>query len=341
MSDFELRRPDTDRIRPISWAWQGRVPIGAMSLFVGDEGVGKGTLQAWLIARWTRGELPGDLYGKPSMVVFVGDEDGFDDVVTPRLLGAGADLDYVRELPASDALGALDVKRDRDELGRLVDESGARVLVFDQLLDNLPQSLDAWKGKQVRQAIAPLRKLARERRFAVVATLHTNKGRGGSFRDKVADSQAFNAVSRSSLLVAKHLDDLDRTVVARGKGNLAKRPASLEFDIESRVLEINGYRIEVPVATGFEESDIRVEDLLGAGNAAEPATARDEAAAVLRDILADGPVSATEATARAIAAGISERTLSRAKSDLGVKSDKDANGWVWSLTWPCWRCWPP
>ena len=33
--------------------------LGYLNLLVGDEGVGKGTLLAWLIARLTRGELPG------------------------------------------------------------------------------------------------------------------------------------------------------------------------------------------------------------------------------------------------------------------------------------------
>jgi putative DNA primase/helicase len=61
---------------------------------------------------------------------------------------------------------------------------------------------------------------------------------------------------------------------------------------------------------------------------------REEAKEFLRTILADGPAEATRIKREAKGAGIAERTLSRAKSDLGVTSDKDGfdGPWKWSLT---------
>jgi hypothetical protein len=64
---------------------------------------------------------------------------------------------------------------------------------------------------------------------------------------------------------------------------------------------------------------------------------RRDAAEFLRDLLRNGPMRAKEVYASAKANGISERTLNRAKADLGVLSDKtgqpgkDGQEWHWMM----------
>jgi hypothetical protein len=66
-----------------------------------------------------------------------------------------------------------------------------------------------------------------------------------------------------------------------------------------------------------------------------PLGARDEAKKFLGDMLAKGPVLKTEIEDAAEANSISEKTLRRAKVDLGVIAEKDrskADGkWYWKL----------
>jgi hypothetical protein len=77
------------------------------------------------------------------------------------------------------------------------------------------------------------------------------------------------------------------------------------------------------------------------GRARRWPTALAEADAFLAELLADGPVAATEALRRAAQAGIARRTLARAKQRLAVRAtrvDRPGFGpggrWVWSLpTW--------
>jgi hypothetical protein len=95
---LRARPADLTRVRPTRWAWDRRIPLGYLALLLGAEGVGKGTLAVWLLARLTRGELPGDLEGAPVRVLLIGDEDSFDSVIVPRLFAAGADLSYVSTL---------------------------------------------------------------------------------------------------------------------------------------------------------------------------------------------------------------------------------------------------
>jgi len=324
---FAPRKPDVDNVRPVVWAWRQRIPIGNISLLVGEEGVGKGVVLAWLIARLSRGELPGDLYSEPANVLVVGDEDSFDDVWVPRLLAANADLERVRDLPPSDVLGLLDVKRDVDHLRQIVREGEFRVVVFDALLDNLPDTTDEFKPRSVRAALRPLGRLARHEAFAALGSLHTNKA-GDSFRQKMSGSHAFNALARSGLLLAQHPDDEDRRVLARGKGNLSKRPPALEFTIGGCLVEVNGYRLDVPHADDFRDGDLTVEDLLAPPGEADALTAACE---FLEQELMDGPRPTTDLKAAAEEAAIGWRTVERAKQRIGVRARKTGTSWTWEF----------
>ena len=233
---LRVRGADLSRVRRIEWLWGARLPIGYLSLLLGAEGVGKGVLTAWLIARLTRGELAGDLKGVPARVLIVGDEDSFDSVILPRLYAAGADLAQVDEL-CDEASEVLDIRRDAEQLRELIRAGDYSFVYVDSLLDVLAVDTDDWRSKPVRDSLRPLRRAARDLNVCVLGALHPNKGQRSSFRDLVSGTHAFNASSRSSLLLAQHPDDEGRRVLVRGKGNLSSAPPSFEFALESRDLE--------------------------------------------------------------------------------------------------------
>ncbi len=318
--ELRLQTADIGRSRPPRWAWRRRVVIGQLNLLLGNEGIGKGALVAWLIARLTLGELDGDLKGTRVNVGIVGDEDDLDSVWTPRLHAAGAELDRICQIERPDG-GLVVVREDRKRLARLVRDTGIRILYFDQVLDNLGAGVDDWRQKQLRDAIAPLRALARELEIAALGTMHPNK-RGSSFRELVSGAPAFNATSRSSLLLAQHPEDENLRVLVRGKGNLSERPTPLEFEIASHTFEANGHEFSVPVARGFRPSEIDVDELIGpdAGKATEHGQAAD-AREIIEVLLArDGQWHSSAPIYQACASeGISERTVKRAKQQLGVE----------------------
>jgi ABC-type multidrug transport system ATPase subunit len=55
-----LTAASTIAMQRTHWLWDGRIPIGALSLLAGPEGLGKSTLAYWLAARVTQGELEGE-----------------------------------------------------------------------------------------------------------------------------------------------------------------------------------------------------------------------------------------------------------------------------------------
>ncbi len=260
----------------------------------------------------TRGALPGDLHGTPGRVPIVGDEDSFESVIMPRLYAAGADLEQVYELCAHEEADLLDVRRDIDRLRELIRDGEYALIYIDQLLDVLAIDTDDWRSKPVRDALRPLRRMARDLNVTLLATLHPNKGARSSFRDLVSGTHAFNASSRSSLLLAQHPDDEGRRVLVRGKGNLSAPPPSFEFALEGRELEINGYGFDLPVVAQECEGDLSVEAML-----------KPERPAPVRESLADeidgkgtGEMQSRADLARAVGRDPDDRTVGRALEEL-------------------------
>jgi hypothetical protein len=311
--------------RPPRFAWRDRIVLGAFNLLLGNEGVGKGTFACALLAQWTRGRVPGDLKDQPVVVGIVGDEDSFTGVWTPRLFAAKADLDRVVRIERPDG-GLISFRDHRSDLAELVDREGIRVLYFDSLVDNLGVGVDDWRAKQVREALEPARWIARELDIAVVGSLHPNKS-GDTFRQLVSGSHAFNALSRSSLLIAEDPDHPGERVVVRGKGNLASSPAAIRFRIESRTFMANGYEFNVPRAVDFTNGGkLTADDLLATTRATNAETQIGSAEALLEDLLRPTgdwrPVQ--EIYAACAAEGFNERTVKYAKKRLGIEHKRES-----------------
>ena len=247
---FSTRVLDEARFVPVSFAWGDRLPLGVFTAFVGEEGVGKGTLLASMIAGLTQGTLSGHFEGRPVKVLWIGDEDDCDQVVGPRLRAAGADLSMVRVLDGDEL---LDITKDADELERLIASGPFAAVVFEAVLDNIGHLKNDFNPREIRQALRPLRRVLHRTGAIGLITLHTNKLRHGDFRSLMAGSHQWNALARSSLFVARHPEgDSDQRVVVSGKSNYAK-PVTLEFKVALAEFPLNGHDFAVTRTEDFEE----------------------------------------------------------------------------------------
>jgi hypothetical protein len=336
-TDLVVRRADLARAQPPRWAWQSRIVLGYLNLLVGNEGVGKGATFSWIAGRLTRGELPGDYRGKPTGVGIIGDEDSFDQVWAPRLHAAGADLARVVQIERPDS-GFVNLKEDRDKLAAVVKDEELGFLYLDALLDNLGVGVDDWRNKQVRDALQPARSLARELNIAVLGCLHPNK-HAESFRQLVSGASAFNAVSRSSLLLAEHPEDDSRRVLVRGKGNLSATPEAIEFTLAGHRFTANGHTFDVPVARDFTPGTLVLADLIGDGQAIKEHSKTRDAVEIIEALLPkDGQWHPAKPTYEACAGEqIDERTVQRAKQRLRIEHRRASTfhapaEWRWPST---------
>jgi hypothetical protein len=320
----------------VEWLWPNRIPLGAVSLTVGDPGLGKSMLTCWLAARLSR-------EGKNSILATA--EDSLAAVVRPRLEAAGADLDRVTFVHMLDEGGedGLCLPDDIDELEKAVAEEAAVFVSIDPLTAHLPAEVNSWRDQSIRLALAPLHRMAERQRCAVNVIVHLNKSVSTEPLRRVGGSIGIPAAARSALLLARDPDDPDgeegtTRVLAQVKTNYGVEAPSLRFGIESVLLPASDTSPDVETARLVElgECEHRGETLLASRGDPDQQSAAADAEEFLLAELDPDDRPAKEMKRAARDAGIHERTLERAKAKLKVKSYRKggigAEGvWYWHL----------
>lgn len=231
------------KMRPALWLWSNRMPCGAITLLTGREGIGKSTTSYDLISQITRGVLPGSHYGNPKGVGIVATEDAWEEVILPRLVAAGADVDRVFQFEAVNPLGEsipLSVPADLPNLTAVCAEHDIVLIVLDPLMSVIPSGIDTHKDRDVRQALDPLAKFCANSGVAVLGLIHVNKSTGTDPLNSVMASRAFTAVARSVLycIVDPEAEQQDRYVFGHVKSNLGPKQPGLKYHISQVVFEV-------------------------------------------------------------------------------------------------------
>lgn len=327
----------------VSWLWDQRLPLGKLSVLAGPAGQGKSLFTADLAARVSRGELDGHLLGQPAAVVLITGEDDPEDTIKPRLLAAGADVDRVLlvDLAGSDgSRSPLTLPRDAEQLAQTIAEHAVRLVIVDPIVSFLDDAYDAYKNQKVRRALAPLHAAAQRLGCVVLLVLHPNKTQTNDPAVRIGESYAFQALSRSVLVLGPDPRDPDgergsRKALAVAKSNLATAGShALGFEIEPVEIDTdNGTITTQRVTLTGPREDLQARDLLGPPS---EAGRLESAADWLAAELADGPRPSSEITSAGRSAGYSSATLRRAKRSLGVRSERiggiaDDGTWQWTL----------
>jgi hypothetical protein len=170
--------------------------------------------------------LAGEYFGTPRDVLVISPEDGIEDVFTPRLRAAGANLDRVHFVQARTALDGADseviIPRDLHLIGAAVSQYGAVMVWIDSMVTTLPDELKSISYKDVAKAIRAISGWASAARVAVAAPWHLNKTGGSDTALRIMDSRAFRTAVRSMLLVVSDPDapeGVAQGIVALDKAN--------------------------------------------------------------------------------------------------------------------------
>jgi hypothetical protein len=299
--------------KPIDWISHGRLAAGKLTDLSGPGGAGKSTMLCDWVARMTRGLPFQDGPARPPAgVVIIANEDDPGDTLRPRLEAAGADLSRVVVLDAES--GAIPTLPEGiPDLEEACLGIGAGLLILDPITNMLSSSINHHKDGDVRAALMPLTAMLRRTHVAGVNVRHINKSMSSDPATRVSGSIAFLNVARIGLLLAPDPDSPERVVLAPIKSNLAKWPRSLAFSHES----VPG--TDVARVTWHGETDTSAAQLLTPMDAEERGQ-RADAKTWLTEFLMGGMQTQKDVAAAAKQQGISDSTLRRAKTDLGVKS---------------------
>jgi putative DNA primase/helicase len=318
----------------LRWLWPGRIPLGKLTLLIGDPGLGKSLVTVDIASRVTRGAsfLDG-AECQMGQALFLSAEDDASDTIRPRLDAAGADVSRVHTLDAVRVLLTDGSTRERvfsletdtahleSALGRY---PNIRLVVIDPLSAYLGGA-DSHSNAEIRGLLSPLTVMAARRNVAVLGVTHLRKSPGNAVHRAIG-SIAFAAAARAGWAVAPDPADSERRLFLAVKQNLSAPASGMAF----RVIA-SGRTARVEWEGGVV--NLTANEVLGGTEGQEGHSEKQEAIEWLKELLADGPVAAKKVRSGAEEAGLSWATVRRAKDALGVKPQKSTfnGGWDWRL----------
>jgi hypothetical protein len=226
-----------DTIDPKSphWLDDRRIPLNAVTLLAGREGIGKSTISYDITAKVTRGTLAGQYAGTPKGVAVVAGEDSWEHVIVPRLMAADADRSRVYRVEATQdgRTDTVSMPADLTRLEVLCVEHDIALIILDPLMSVIHGSLDTHKDREVRQALDPLSSFAAKRNIAVLGLIHVNKTATTDPLTSIMGSRAFAAVARSILycMVDPEGEGEDQYLYGHAKSNLGPKQAMIKYGL--------------------------------------------------------------------------------------------------------------
>lgn len=330
----------------VDWLWDQRLPLGKLVVLAGEPGLGKSRITLSIAATVSRGGVwpEGEGHSEQGEVLIANFEDDQADTTVPRLMAEKADLTQIHFLdavPDKEGRRTFDLSRDTPRLAaHLKQHPKIRLVIVDPITACMI-GVDSHKNAEVRSALHPLSTVAQDHRVCVLAVTHLNKGSGMKAMHRVTGSIAFTAAARVVFLVTKDEREMEDgeepeegiNLFIPVKNNLGDDHIGLTFwtDVE-RVAE----DIDAPKIVWGERIDVPADKALN-GVSTEEKGPRDDAKAFLRELLANGPVTSKQVQVAAKAAGVAEKTLRRAKSELNVVANMSGTApqvWSWAMPPP-------
>lgn len=215
------RSLDTVQMRAIDWLWTGWIPKGYITIWAGETGAGKSTVLADVAARVSTGApWPGDYQPRqPGRVLWLGSEDGIEELTVPRLAACGANCANIVEIQGVVQDGKRRTFSLQDDLANVKAElKHARdaghpfaLLVIDPVTSYLPgqklRKVDLNDAGQLRTILEPWLVLAQEYTLAIVCVTHFAKDTQRSMLHRVLGSAAFTQTCRSLCTVVSRPDE--------------------------------------------------------------------------------------------------------------------------------------
>jgi len=225
---------------PTQWLAIGLIPRGAVTVFVGAEGIGKSLWWVCVASRITTGVADPLLKipkRDPADVLLILTEQSLDEDVE-RLKVANANLKRVRFFNgAADGSETPVFPRDYVPLANtLAAADGAVAAIFvDVFADTVEGRLTLRDPQQARQALHGWHLIARKFDVAVVLVTHTNRQSSDDLRDMVGLTGALRQKARSFIFAIRPQGDDRRNqlFVGADKSNHADINSAVEYHIEA------------------------------------------------------------------------------------------------------------
>ena len=319
-----LRRASEIEPQEVEWLWKPYIPLGKLTVIVGNPGVGKSFFAMTLAAIVSSGRPFPNLEtgfpdknerNEPAPVLFASVEDAPEDTLVPRLISMKADRSNIHFFEGvrrwdSDAekwVNDFVSFENLSEIESALKTTKCKLAVFDPI-QGFGGGKNMNQSHEVRGLLAPLAALAEKHHVAIFLIAHPRKSTTDRALQRLSGSVDIGAAARSVLMAGDAPQKDGERAIVHIKSNLAMHGPSLGYAIED-----DGKSGEFRW-TGI--SDLTAGDLLAPEQGPEKQTALDGATDFLNTTLEGGAVLVTDLKREAITAGLSWRTVERAKEQM-------------------------
>lgn len=312
-----VRSLDTFEEREPEWLIPDYIPLGSVTLLVGDGGVGKGMLWTNLVAAITAGgdsifdEALGNPYtmgranGTGENVLILSQEDDVEHVLHRRLRNAGVNMKKTLLINGTDPVFNK-LQFGTDALHEAVRQAAPKLVIMDPLQAFIPDRTNLCDRGDVRKFMSCLMNLAAEFNTAVLVVVHTNKKSQVWGRQRMADSADIWDAARSVLLVGPTDSTKKMLYVSAEKHNYTDNdPPTVLYGFENNRVVFRGTT---------EQKDC---DFVSNMTRTHTAVKRNEASEIIHGVLIDGQERTFQDVKNlALSNGVSEGTLKRTMAKL-------------------------
>jgi hypothetical protein len=310
---------------PIEWICKPYIPLAFTTLFTGDPGIGKSTTVGSIVSAITNpSEKTIWNIKKHGNVLWYTAEETPEHNIRPRLEKMYAELSKVQIYPHRIEFSDNNLQ----EIRKHIEVSKPVLVIIDPVQAFFESGSNSNDMIEVRSFMARLQELANEFQIAILAIRHSSKGTKEKLLYSGIGSIDFSGAARSEIFMAINPLNEQQRIIGLIKSNFvaAEKEETFVVSTDNGVINLIE-KNQFPISKYFAEAtkaNLR------------PSPALNEAKDFLNAVLTNGPMLATEVSKKADEAGVSKRTLQRAKEGLVksyLKSDAE-NAWYWKLIDP-------
>lgn len=297
--------------------WFPFLPYKKLTILQGESGIGKSSFILNIATLLSTGKpMPFEANGKPAEcgnIFYMCKEDDNEEVVNPRLIAMGADLDRFRFV---DEPFYLD--NDCKRLEATIMAHHSKLVIIDPLTSFLGNKHNMNTAQSIGNLLRELSRVAFTTGAAIVAVCHLTKNAYGKEIDRHLGSSDIINAARSVLSATRVNEDEDIVIVKHLKSTLAKRAQPLYYEIVG-----NGV---IEFRNGFESDD---EEIIPQPKKEKKLS---KAKNILLDLLAEGAMPQADIKDEFERLDICKwRTVEEAKSELNIVQYWEGDVSYWKL----------
>ena len=293
----------------ITWLYQPYVPRGKVTICAAYPGTGKTYLLCYMAACVSTGrsffnQVP--FSADPGRVIYLTAEDGIGDTIKKRLRICGANMDNIATVVEQ----KMQLAFDSPDIEEFMRGYKPDLMIFDPFKANIGEEAEMHAPNKTRDKLGLISSLAEKYDVAVVLICHFNKNGKGDAITRVLGSTDIMGICRSYIALGLVPGEDDMKFMSHEKSSLEKRGKTILFEIDPD----NGGVVYLG------ENNLTMDDYTAIRNKkrARDAPALEAAKQFIVNNMPEGRRLAKEIKNLAAANKISDRSLQRAREELGI-----------------------